>query len=166
MIYKIEVGMELDFIRKNKVTKTEEVRTVTVLEMPNANHEKVQVMYNDTHAISYFWLESLKQCRRHVSKNVKQKSAMSYALDILTQENRPIHIDELCELIFEKGYTLPREGKTFKNTISTTLNSECDKPFPKIKKVHYGTYAKIDCDVPYVKSFSKKVKEDFDQVFA
>ena len=165
MLYKIEKGMYLDFVRINPDTKIEEVRTVEVLELGNSKEDKVKVRFIDNDKIEYFWLETLKNCRRHVHKANKHKSAITYALEILKEENRPIHIDELCELILDKGYELPRCGKTFKNTLSTSLYNECYKPNPLIKKIHYATFAVIGWVGEYQKGLTKKVQEDMNKVF-
>lgn len=165
MIYKIEEGMYLDFVRINPNTKQEEIRTIEVLELGNSKKDQIKVRFIDNNKIEYFWFETLRNCRHHLNKPLKSKSALSYALDILKEEQRPIHIDELCELIFEKGYKMPRNGKTFKNTISTSLNKECYKPNSKIKKIHYATFVVVDWKGEYEKGFTKKVKEDMERVF-
>lgn len=165
MLYKIEVGAELDFIKEDKTNDTKVVRTIRVLEIPSDKNKKVKVQFLDNDKVDYFYIETLKQCRRHINKKEKSKSAFAYALEILQEENRPIHIKELCDLIFEKGYILPREGKTFSNTLSTTLNKECCKTFPQIKKVHYGTYAIASWEGIYQKELSNKIKEDMLKVF-
>lgn len=165
MLYKIEVGAELDFVKEDKANGAKVVRTIRVLEIPSDKNQKVKVQFLDNDKVDYFYIETLKQCQRHINKKEKSKSAFAYALEIMQEENRPIHIKELCDLIFEKGYTLPREGKTFYNTLSTTLNIECRKTFPKIKKVHYGTYAIASWEGVYKKELSKKIKEDISKVF-
>ena len=165
MLYKIEKGMELDFIRKNKNTGKMEVRTVTVMNIPDNKEEKVTVIDNNTGKKKKFSLEVLKTCKRHINKIEKKESALSIAKRILKRENRPIHVDELIKLIFAEGYILPRNGKTFKNTISTSLNKECAKSNGTLKKVTFAVYADIDCNVQYVKKYSADIKSERNSAF-
>ena len=157
--------MYLDFVRINPDTNVEEVRTVEVLELGESKKDKVKVRFIDNNEVEHFYFQTLQNCRKHVHKIEKQKSAISYAIEILNEENRPIHIDELCELILDKGYVLPRCGKTFKNTLSASLYNECCKPNSKVKKVYYAVFARYDWKGEYTKTLSKKVQEDMNKVF-
>lgn len=165
MLYKIEEGMELDFIRTLK-NGEKQVKTFIVKHIPENKEKKVTVIDKENGKKKQFSLETLKTCKRHIAEKEKKESALSCAIRILKRENRPIHVNELIDLIFKDGYVLPRNGKTFKNTISTSLNKECSKVNGKVKKVHYAVYADIDCNVPYTKKYSDNVKLERKLAFA
>ena len=145
MVYKLENGMKIDCVRENQTI------TYVVKRIPKDNTKKIVVLNKSTKRKEKITREELKYFIRHKEEKIKKKSAIKIAIEILNRENRPIHIDKLIELIFEEGYNLPRGGKTFKNTISTSLNNECSKENPQIKKVASAVYAIFDCDVAYEK---------------
>ena len=164
MIYKLEVGMEIDFERKYKGNK--EIRTMEIIDIPNDKNEKITVLDKTSNKEKKFTREVLKRCKRHIVEKEKKESAISIAIKVLERENRPVHIDELIDLIFDEGYVIPRGGKTFKNTISTSLNNECAKNNGKLKKVYYAVYAVKSCDVPYKPKKSRSMKEAMAKAFA
>ena len=164
MIYKLEKGMGLDFVKKVKgELKT---RTVIVYNVPADENEKITVIDKNTGKLKKFTRDTLKSCKRHKAEKKERVSALSIAIKILERENVPIHVDELIEKIFSEGYSLPRGGKTFKNTISTSLNNECSKYNARIKKVFHAVYAIKDCDVPYKKKLSSDIKEEYNKAFS
>lgn len=164
MIYKLEKGMELDFIKKVKGEVKK--RTVIVYDIPDDPTKKITVIDKQNGKLKKFTREALKSCKRHKADKKEKISALSIAIKILERENIPIHIDELIEKIFEDGYTIPRGGKTFKNTISTSLNNECSKFNARIKKVYHAVYAIKNCDVPYKKKLSVDIKGEYDKAFS
>lgn len=163
MVYKLEKGLELDFVKKVKGEL--KVRTVVICDIPTDINEKITVIDKETGKKKKFSRDTLKNCRRHKTEKKERISALSVAIGILKEENVPIHIDDLIEKIFAKGYILPRGGKTFKNTISTSLNNECNKFSARIKKVYHAVYAIKDCDVPYKKKLPFDIKEEYNKAF-
>lgn len=141
MVYKLEIGMEIDYVQK---TEDGELRTTFIVKsIPKDITEKVFVIEKESGKKKKLSRDILKHCIRHKEKNVKKDSAIKIAIKVLKQEMKPLHINKLIKLIYKEGYKPPRGGITFKNTISTSLNNECSKRKPKIKKVHSATYAHI-----------------------
>lgn len=142
MVYKIEIGMEIDYVRKDEngnIVKN----TFVIKKVPQNIFDKIIVVDKVSGKKKKITRDILKNCERHKQEKKKKDSAIKIALLVLKEYNRPIHIDELIKLIFEYGYKLPRGGKTFKNTLSTSLNNECTKKKAKIKKISSATYAVI-----------------------
>ena len=135
---KLKEGMKIDYLKLDddgSVIK----QTLIVKSVPNGKG-RITVIDDDK--------ETKRLMNLHTKKHVfhKKESALKIALRILKREARPIHIDELIDLIFAEGYKLPRGGKTFKNTISTSLNKECSKENPQIKKTTSAVYADINVE--------------------
>ena len=141
MVYKLEVGMHLDYLQKTEkgIIKQEFI----VQSIPENITDKIVVIDAKTKKRKKWSRDILKYCERHKEEKEKKKSAIKLAIEILERELRPIHITELIELIFKEGYKLPRNGKTFKNTLSTSLNMECAKNNPIIQKVKPAVYSSI-----------------------
>ena len=137
MVYKLEIGMMIDYVRKD------EKHTFIIKSLPQDIGDKILVIDVETNKKKKLTRDILKYCERHKEEKKKKDSALKVAIKILKKEFRPIHIDELIKLIFNEGYNLPRGGQTFKNTLSTSLNNECAKRKPKIKKIAPAIYADI-----------------------
>lgn len=142
MVYKLEIGMEIDYVRKDENGNIVR-QTFIVKSIPKDNTDKVIVTDKVTNKKKKLSRDILRHCERHKQDKTKRDSAIKIALKVLRDKNIPIHIDRLIEMIFEYGYELPRGGKTFKNTISTSLNNECARKKARIKKVGSATYAVI-----------------------
>ena len=137
MVYKLEIGMMIDYVRKD------ERHTFIIKSLPQDIGDKILVIDVETNKKKKLTRDILKYCERHKEEKKKKDSALKVAIKILKKEFRPIHIDELIKLIFNEGYNLPRGGQTFKNTLSTSLNNECAKMKSKIKKIAPAIYADI-----------------------
>ena len=146
MIYKLEKGLEFDYVKN---IKGKEVRKTFVVDEVQENGTIIAICKKDKR-LKVFSRQELKKCVRHKNITDKKKSAITIAIAVLEKENRPIHINELIKLIFQYGYVIPRGGQTFKNTISTSLNNECRKVNARIKKVQSAVYACINCDKEYI----------------
>lgn len=143
MVYKLEVGMEIEYSRKDENGNV--IKQIFIIKnIPKDITDKVLVVDKENNKKKKLSRDILKYCKRHNKEKVKKDSAIKIAIKVLKKENRPIHIDELIRLIFKEGYKLPRGGRTFKNTISTSLNNECLKRKPKIKKIDSAIYATIN----------------------
>lgn len=144
MIRKFEVGMKLELV--NPINKKN--YTVTVTNVPEDKDAKIQITLSSG-KVREVAREALKNAVRVKEVKERKPSAISVAVNVLTEANKPMTVSEITAATLEAGYTLPREGKTFANTMSSRLNGAAQKGL--ILKLANGVFAHKDFDGEYVK---------------
>ena len=149
MLKKIEVGMKVE------LTFNEKTAVVEILNVPENKDEKILVRFVKSGKEKEVTLKNiLANATRYKEPKEKKASALSIAMEVLAERNEPMSVKEICEAVLAKGYTLPREGKTFNCSMSTRLNTAVEQG--KVKKLAKGIFAHADFEGEFTPAESKK----------
>lgn len=150
MVRKFEVGMVL------ALTMGTVTANVKVLEVPEDANEKIKIAFVKSGKEKLISREALKTASRVKEKKERSKSAIATAIEILNAVKTPMRVCDIAKKVLEAGYVIPREGKTFANTMSSRLNSAASDG--KIKKLANGVFSSLEFEGEYVKELSNAEK--------
>ena len=148
MLKKIEVGMKVE------LTFNEKTAVVEILNVPENKDEKILVRFVKSGKEKEVSYKIVANAKRFKEQKEKKASALSIAMEVLVERNEPMSVKEICEAVLAKGYTLPREGKTFNCSMSTRLNTAVEQG--KVKKLAKGIFAHADFEGEFTPAESKK----------
>jgi hypothetical protein len=148
MLKKIEVGMKVE------LTFNEKTAVVEILNVPENKDEKILVRFVKSGKEKEVSYKIVANAKRFKEQKEKKASALSIAMEVLAERNEPMSVKEICEAVLAKGYSLPREGKTFNCSMSTRLNTAVEQG--KVKKLAKGIFAHADFDGEFTPAESKK----------
>ena len=149
MLKKIEVGEKL------MLSMGEKTAMIEVIAVPESKEEKATIRFVKSGKEKEVTLKNiLANATRYKEPKEKKASALSVAMEVLAERNEPMSVKEICEAVLAKGYTLPREGKTFNCSMSTRLNTAVEQG--KVKKLAKGIFAHADFEGEFTPAESKK----------
>lgn len=95
--------------------------------------------------------------REEVKK--EKRSLLSYIIEVLEKENRPMSVMEISQKVIEYGYVCPRnktqEKTTFNTTVSSRITAYCKKGNNEIVCTERGVYKHKKCQAVYLKQIEK-----------